>query len=232
MNYRRKAFALSFAISLMGCSTLGSDSAEKNESDPTAEFQVEDLNFNTKQSNDGSIYSSNNNSLLIGTGQSYQVGDIINVDMSESIDAQDSVEAEMNQKSSYSASGSLSLPAPLDGLNGSLTGGLDTNKKVSGDGSSSQSHSIEGSIACSVTEIFPNGVLKIVGTKRITLQKGSEVVGISGYIRQQDVSTTTNTIPSSRIANAKIYYRGEGKLSEKSSEGWFTNFIGGKYWPF
>ncbi len=225
-------FAASAAVLLSGCSILGGTPSDENTEDPTAEFRVEELHFEEHSTNDGSIYSPTNNSLLIGAGQSYQVGDIINVDMSESIDAQDSVEAEMNQSSSYSGGASLDLPTPFESLNGSLTGNLDTKKKVKGDGSSSQSHSIEGSIACSITHVYPNGVMKIKGTKKITLQKGSEIIGISGYIRQQDVSTTTNTIPSSRIANAQIYYRGEGKLAEKSSEGWFTNFVGGKYWPF
>ena len=220
------------ALILSGCSAIGGNDEQAKEDDPTAEFRVEALHFEEHSANDGSIYSPSNNSLLIGAGQSYQIGDIINVDMSESIDAQDSVEAEMNQSSSHSGEGSLGLPTPFDGLNGSFTVGIDTDKIVSGDGSSSQSHSIKGSIACSITQVYPNGVMKIKGTKKITLQKGSEIIGISGYIRQQDVSTTTNTISSSRIANAKIYYRGEGKLADKSSEGWFTNFVGGKYWPF
>lgn len=226
-----KILPLMIALTMSGCSSLN-DQSEQSSEDPITPFLTEELAFDRGEYVEGSIFAVGGNTLLVGAGQSYQIGDIVNVEMEESIDAQDSVKSKMNQKSSYSSSAGLILPAQLGDINASLSGDVETDKKVSGDGSSSQSHSIEGSIACTVTKVYPNGVLEIKGNKRITLEKGSEWIGITGYIRQQDIATTTNTIRSSRIANAQIYYRGEGKMYEQASEGWLTNFIGGKWWFF
>lgn len=215
---------------LSGCSSLGS---EKKDVSPTEEFEVGELDYGVSSTSGGSIYGSGSNALLIGAGSSYQIGDIINVDMSESIDAQDSIESKISQKTSNTSSMGLVIPVPSgDGVDQKFDFELANSKKIDGDGSSSQSHKIEGSIACTVTKVYPNGVLVIKGTKQITLERGSETVAIYGHIREQDISTTTNTISSSRMANAKIYYKGEGKIYEKSDEGWLSSFIGGKYWPF
>ena len=46
-------------------------------------FQVGEIEYSKNDTSDGSIYNSGNNSLLIGVGKRYQVGDIINILMSE-----------------------------------------------------------------------------------------------------------------------------------------------------
>lgn len=198
----------------------------------TKDFEVGDLEFPPESAVGGSIFSSGNSSLLLGAEQSYRVGDIVIVEMEESIDAEDSTSSKANQKSTTSTGIGLTLPTSMSGADDELSFELSNDKKVNGSGSTSQSHKIDGNIACTVTKVLPNGVLLIKGTKKITLEKGSETVAIYGHIREQDISITTNTIPSSRIANAKIYYKGEGMIYEKSSEGWLSSFIGGKYWPF
>lgn len=199
---------------------------------PTKDFEVGDLDFPSEYVVGGSIFSSGSSSLLLGAERSYRVGDIVIVEMEESIDAQDSTVSKATQKSTTTTGAGITLPVAVGGDKDAFSFNLSNDKKVNGSGSTSQSHKIDGSIACTVTKVFPNGVLLIKGTKKITLEKGSETVAIFGHIREQDISITTNTIPSSRIANAKIYYKGEGMIYEKSSEGWLSSFIGGKYWPF
>ncbi|WP_210498415.1 flagellar basal body L-ring protein FlgH [Vibrio crassostreae] len=229
---KKNLFALSVLALLTGCSSMSSVEPETKD-DPLEDFDVGSLDFDFGQAQGGSIYSNGSNSLLMGAGKSFQVGDIVNVEMSEEIDAEDSISSSMTQKSTNKTDIGLTIaPTTGVGTDGEVAFDFTNDKKVDGDGSSSQSHKIEGSIACTVTKTFANGVLEIKGKKIITLEKGSETVAIYGYIREQDISTTTNTIPSSRIANAKIYYKGEGVLYEKSSEGWLSSIIGGKYWAF
>ncbi|WP_369686485.1 flagellar basal body L-ring protein FlgH [Photobacterium kishitanii] len=51
-------------------------------------------------------------------------------------------------------------------------------------------------------------------------------------IREADISTTDNTIPSNKIANARIYYIGEGDNYDRSQSGFLTDAVSSKYWMF
>jgi flagellar L-ring protein precursor FlgH len=54
---------------------------------------------------------------------------------------------------------------------------------------------------------------------------------LSGIIRANDIAPD-NTIPSAKIANAKIIYAGDGSIAESNTKGWFQRLVDGPYWPF
>ncbi|ELP6119119.1 TPA: flagellar basal body L-ring protein FlgH [Vibrio vulnificus] len=194
-------------------------------------FTSGDIAFPTKQISNGSIFSGASSPLMIGVGRSYNVGDIVIVRMSEDINAQDSTKSKVSQKSSSKSSMGLNAPNFID-TPYSIGFDMGHDEKVEGSGASSQSHSLEGSIAATVTSIYPNGVLELKGYKEITLENGIETIAITGRVREQDISTTDNSVSSNRLADAKIYYKGSGEIYDKSQSGWLTDVITGKYWPF
>ena len=49
-------------------------------------------------------------------------------------------------------------------------------------------------------------------------------ITVAGRIRQQDISDT-NTVPSTRLADAKISYVGKGDLSDKQRPGWWHQLL-------
>lgn len=213
---------------LTGCSSAPKVPTDKDELQP---FEVGEIEFVQRNAANGSIYGSGQNQLLLGVGRRYQIGDLVIVNMDESIDAKDSVDTKTKSQTYNKASGNAGLSL-LGGLDADGNYGYSSDKKADGSGSTAQSHSLSGSIACTVTKVYPNGVLEIKGTKQLTLEKGTETIALVGHIKEQDISTTTNTIYSDRIANARIYYRGDGYIYDRSSEGWLSDIFNSKYWPF
>lgn len=99
------------------------------------------------------------------------------------------------------------------------------------DAASSQSNSLSGTIAVTVVQVYPNGYLYVRGEKRLTLNQGDEFVQLSGIVRPVDIDTS-NMISSSKIADARIAYSGEGVLNDANSMGWGTRVFNSPYWPF
>jgi flagellar L-ring protein precursor FlgH len=65
----------------------------------------------------------------------------------------------------------------------------------------------------------------------LILNQGEEVVQISGVIRPEDIAGD-NSIPSSRVADARITYAGNGALADANTIGWFGRFFLSPLWPF
>ncbi len=59
-----------------------------------------------------------------------------------------------------------------------------------------------------VTEIEPNGVAHISGSKKVIVDGREQQVELQGLVRPEDV-TSANLVASSRIADAVITYRGK-----------------------
>lgn len=104
-------------------------------------------------------------------------------------------------------------------------------REFSGEADSSQSNSLSGEITVTVVDILPNGNLVVQGEKWFTLNQGKEYIRIAGVVRPQDV-TPDNTLASSKLADAQIAYSGEGFLADANNQGWFGQFMNGKWWPF
>lgn len=221
-----KLIAIALCAALAGCSTPKMPQQE----DELKPFETGEIDYPSTQPVDGSIFTTSQNSMMIGVGKRYNIGDIVIIRMDESIDAQDSIKSKTSQKSSSTGSVGLSLPILLD-ADQKANFKMSQDKKVEGDGTSSQSHRLEGNIATTVTRIFPNGILEVKGFKEITLERGTEKIAITGRIREQDISTADNSVPSNRLAGAKIYYRGSGHIYNKSEGGWLSDFISSPYWP-
>ena len=72
--------------------------------------------------------------------------------------------------------------------------------------------------------MLPNNVYMIRGEKHLTLNRGDEVIQISGLIRAADIDSQ-NTVLSTRVANAQINYTGKGEIARASTQGWLGRFF-------
>ena len=104
-------------------------------------------------------------------------------------------------------------------------------RTFNGDSEANQTNSLTGSITVTVAEVLPNGILRVRGEKWITLNNGDELIRISGLVRSDDVSTD-NTVPSTRVADARIAYSGTGAFANASQPGWLSQFFLSPLWPF
>jgi flagellar L-ring protein FlgH len=99
-----------------------------------------------------------------------------------------------------------------------------------GDGTTSRSGDLTAYITCRVTEVLPNGNLRIVGTREILVNHENQVIVLSGVIRPRDINDQ-NIIASRFIADAKIAYSGSGIIDDRQRPGWMANLLEA-VWPF
>ena len=182
----------------------------------------------------GSIFSSANADSWFGEKKTYQVGDVITVLLSESVNGSASATNEASRETStdvLTAAQLARIGSPggllLDSENSTP---IDTAISSSGSGATGQSASLTGTMTAQVVDVYPNGNLMIRGEKIVNFSTGSEVIQVKGIIRPQDVQPD-NTVQSKRIASAQISYKGTGQNANASKTPWGTNLLMA-IWPF
>ena len=105
----------------------------------------------------------------------------------------------------------------------------ETNQEFDGKGSSSQSNRLDGNITVTVADVLPNGNLVVRGEKWLTLNQGEEYVQIAGIVRPADIAAD-NSVPSFKVADARITYSGNGVIPDANRPGFLARFFM-KLWP-
>ena len=182
--------------------------------------------------NTGSIYQSGYDVSLFEDHSSRRVGDILTVTLAESTRA--------NKKSDLTDSKSTSISAKVPSFFGVQPGtilGQDVSTEVAtsdtfkGAGAADQSNNLVGDLTVTVVEVLPNKNLKIRGEKRVTLNRGSEYIRLSGMVRPIDIDAN-NSVPSTKVADATIMYTGDGAVADASKVGWLGRFFLSPFFPF
>ncbi len=176
---------------------------------------------------DGSLFLSHAGLNLYEDRRAYRAGDIITVNLNERTVSSKSSETSISKDSSTN----LSLTQVLGGGAGGVPTDFSGGRSFDGTGETDQENSLTGSIAVTVAGTLPNGLLEIRGEKWMTLTTGNEYIRLRGLIRPEDISST-NTISSTKIADARISYSGTGELVEASRQGWASRFFNSQLWPF
>lgn len=214
------------AIVLTGCASSPTRS-DKDAADPLMATAVQ-----AAQPQNGSIYAASQGMALFEDQKARNVGDVLTILLVETTTAKTSA-ATNTAKDSSSDVGAptvFGMPVSIHGTS-VLSASLDSTHKFSGSGDSSQSNTLQGNVTVTVIGRQPNGNLIVRGEKHLSLNQGSEFVRIEGVVRPADISTD-NTIPSSRVADARISYTGEGALAESNTKGWLSRFFSSPLWPF
>lgn len=180
----------------------------------------------------GSIFNAATSNSLYGDGRAHRLGDIITVVL------QESTSSTKSNKTSVDKSNSQTLASPtVFGIQPTILGKPlsvstgDSTTVFDGEGKSDMSNSLSGNITVTVHEVLPNGLMIVKGEKWLTLNQGDEYIRVSGMIRPQDISTS-NTVLSTQLADARITYSGSGELNDSNSMGWLSKFFIGPLWPF
>jgi len=229
----RVLFVITVLILMSGCA------AQKPRPVTEASAEIPFPELPPKVQTDGAIYYQQGfGSLLFGDVRARHVGDIITVTLSEQTHATKEATTSTAKDNSVDVKtptlfgNALKFSTPFQGgQNSSLETGLSSSKSFDGSGTSAQSNQLTGSISAVVTEVMPNGYLKIRGKKVISINQGNEFIELTGVVRPVDVSPD-NSISSRLVANARISYTGDGAISEASNMGWLAGFFNSGWWPF
>lgn len=179
----------------------------------------------------GSLFQARYGIGLYTDQQARRVGDIITVIFDEAYQSSKSAETTADKSSSANINPG-SILGTVPSWNGmSLNTQLSADREFSGKGEADRSNSLQGQISVTVSDIMPNGILRIRGERWLTLSEGDEYIRIAGLIRPQDISPN-NTVMSSKVADARISFGGRGSLNNATKQGWFSRILMSPWWPF
>lgn len=181
--------------------------------------------------NRGGIYRPDYSISLFEDRRAMRVGDILSVILSERTQSSKTADTEITKENSISlGTGNVLGAAPsIGGVNFSTE--VEQDREMTGEASSDQSNSLSGSIAVTVADILPNGLLMVRGEKWMTLNNGQEFIRVKGLVRPEDVQPD-NSVMSTKLADARITYSGTGELADANKQGWASRFFNSEYWPF
>ena len=213
---------------LSACATIEQHKVLPNDPDfaPILPEEEEELIVPT-----GSLFKANYVSNIYSDSKAHRVGDIISVILSESTQAKKNAKTELKKENSTKLNPVIGLGGAPVTINGeSVQFALNQESDFKGDSKADQGNSLTGNISVHVLRVLSNGNLMIRGEKWMTLNNGDEYIRLTGVIRSKDISAS-NTIQSSKVANARIQYAGTGAFADINEQGWLTKFFNGSWWP-
>ena len=181
---------------------------------------------------DGAIYHTGYSTDLFDNSVARNVGDTVTILLEEQTSAQKSSQTDTAKttKDSLAAPNVLGYPVTIHGTP-ILSGSLNNANTFSGSGDSKQSDSLVGDITCTVVRRLGNGNLLVQGEKWVEINTGNEYVRLQGVIRPIDI-LPDNTIPSSKVADARIAYGQHGALADANRPGLLSRFFNSPWLPF
>ncbi len=165
-------------------------------------------------------------------------GDILTIKIvekhkgSKSADTKAERESTMDNSLTGAGIGYLGIPGIRLGAEATRGLGIDASakSKFGGKGATNREDTLTGTISAIVTEVLPNGDLRMEGRREVTVNSEKQILILSGVVRRVDVDTK-NTVLSSAIADAKIEYSGLGVVDDVQRPGWLVRILDWIY-PF
>ena len=103
-------------------------------------------------------------------------------------------------------------------------GGIRAANQLDGRGRTQREGRVLAQITVSVQKIAENGDLLIAGEQLLDVNNERQQIRVEGRVRPQDVSEA-NTVLSTRIADARISYAGEGDISDRQRPSWWQKLL-------
>ena len=181
----------------------------------------------------GSLWQEENGrAYLYEDMRAMRVGDILTIKIienhkgSKSADTSAERDSTINNSLTGSAIGYIGIPGIRLGGEARRGLGIDASasNKFEGKGTTNREGTLTGTISSIVTEVLPNGDLRIEGRREVTVNSEKQLMTIAGIVRRVDVNTK-NTVFSSAIADAKIEYSGLGVLGDIQRPGWLVRIL-------
>lgn len=143
-------------------------------------------------------------------------GDLITVMVCENASASSTADT--------SAGRDASVGVALNRATRAISGGLTTSSTTDGRGRTQREGKVLAQITVTVKEVGANGDLLIAGEQVLEINDEKQRIFVEGRIRPQDIGDN-NAVLSTRIANARIRYSGQGDLSDRQRPAWWQRFL-------
>lgn len=168
---------------------------------------------------------------LYADNRASRVGDIVTISIVENAQGSKSATTSTAKDNSFTSSiaGTFSnffgLPARILSLfSPSADLKVTGSDKYDGSGATTRNDQLTATMTAVVTEVFPNGNLKIQGRREVVINSERQTMEVTGIVRPVDVDNK-NVIQSTAIADAKISYSGFGVVDDKQHPGLGTRVL-------
>lgn len=185
----------------------------------------------------GSLWTGENGRNMLFTDRKARyVNDIVTIIVNEAATADNTATTSAGRTGSATAgiTGLLGLDKGLIESNRNLgpkieVGGSSTTS-IKGTGTTSRAGRLQARVTARVVQVLSNGNLAIEGRRQLSVNADNQFIVIKGIIRPEDI-TADNLIASQHIADARIFYTGEGVIDDTMRPGWLSRIVQW-VWPF
>jgi flagellar L-ring protein precursor FlgH len=154
---------------------------------------------------------------LTADNKAYRPGDVLTVQVFENSTATTTAETgtrRSNRLQAELAHGSNKVAQVGIGVSGDFDGG----------GRTQRTNRLLTTVSVTVQEVLPGGNLRVAGTQSVTVNEELQRVTLEGVVRPIDISDG-NVVQSTRVAQARITYVGEGDVTERGRRAWWRRLL-------
>lgn len=196
-----KTLLICIGLALAGCATAPDTRIQQPlTARPAAPAVVAD--------NNGGIFQAGNSSPKQGVSlfedrRARQVGDTLTVNLVEN----STVKRTSSTTDQRKISGNINLPAPTllgrADVIGKTEWNTSSDNKLENTDNRSNVNTVSGAVTVTVTEVLPNGNLRVAGEKQLSINSETEYIRLAGVVNPQLISLN-NSINSTQLADVQF----------------------------
>jgi flagellar L-ring protein FlgH len=164
-----------------------------------------------------SLYSEGSFQSLTSDRRLHRVGDLITVLIYENASASSSADTGAMRDGSVGVN--VARTAVVRNV------GVNTSNEFSGVGRTQRAGRILAQLTVTVQDVAANADLMLAGEQQLEINGEKQVIRLEGRVRPRDV-TELNTVMSTRIADARIAFIGDGVVADRQRPGWWQYVLG------
>jgi flagellar L-ring protein FlgH len=163
------------------------------------------------------LFKADNWPALAADRKASQIGDILTLLVVENNQASNSVSKGSRKRNSLDIGVDTSLDFE-EAASGTVGGSYE------GQGENARTDRMVARLSVTVTEVYPNGDMRVSGLQRLKINGESTTISINGRVRPDDVAAD-NSVQSWRLADAVIDYDGKGFATRSAKPGVLTKIF-------
>ncbi len=169
------------------------------------------------QASGQSLYDEKTFRSLTADNKAYRIGDLLTIQVLENSAAQ--ANADTGTRRANNISAQLDRPKL-----GSVNVGVAVAGNFDGGGQTARAGRLLAQLSVTVREVLPNGDLRVGGEQLLIINDEKQKIELEGRVRPQDVSDG-NVVLSTRLADARITYVGQGDVADRQRPAWWRKVI-------
>lgn len=172
----------------------------------------------------GSIFQGAGGRSIFEDRRARYVGDTLIINVVEKNTASTKSNTKAARDSAMTAGVNTYTGLPGKGLIPGVGLDLASTNDFDSSGESKADNTFTSTITATVVDVLPNGNLLVSGEKQVAINQGSEFIRFSGVVNPSTI-TTSNSVNSSQVADARIEYKQNGYIAENQQPGWLARFF-------